>query len=490
LPSAITEFPISTAGNYLGSLTVGPDGNLWFPELAPQPAEGIRFYPHKVVAIDRLTPSGALLAFPLPPNNGIGQFDLTVGPDGNLWFPEPGLYAGPGGIGRITPAGTITEFPLPGGAETSLSSAVTAGPDGNLWFSVPQSGINVHGAIGRITPAGAVTEFPLRARFSVSGTLTVGPDGNLWFHEGGYIGRITPSGVITEFATPSANLVTGDLTVGPDRNLWFAEHSDHPARTAIARITPSRTLTEFPLPAPNYQSGDLTVGPGRDLWFAETPVTGRGYSKIGRITPAGAVTEFQLPTAGMSPGDLTVGPDGNLWFSETPHNPRGDSKIGRITPAGAVTEFPFPTADMSPRGLTVGPDGDLWFPVDSNNYSMGTDTLIGRIDPTPPRVMGALAVTSSEKAITSILLRFDAALDPGAAGRVGFYSLSSGVKRGHLFVSSKGVKIASVSYDPTARTVTLDLARPQKRTIRVKVRAGLVAADGMSSSSDFTAVVT
>ena len=114
---------------------------------------------------------------------------------------------------------------------------------------------------------------------------------------------------------------------------------------------------------------------------------------------------------------------------------------------------------------------------------------IGRLDPTPPRVTGVVAVAHSRKAITSIILSFDEALDPGTAESGGFFSLASGAKRGHTTVFSKGVKIRSVSYDGTAYTVRLKLARPQKRTLMVTVRAGIVAADGISSFSDFTAVV-
>ncbi len=51
---------------------------------------------------------------------------ITVGPDGNLRFKEPGK------IGRITLTGTISEFPLPtpGGP-----GGITVGPDGALWFT-------------------------------------------------------------------------------------------------------------------------------------------------------------------------------------------------------------------------------------------------------------------------------------------------------------------------------------------------------------------
>jgi hypothetical protein len=64
------------------------------------------------------------------------------------------------------------------------------------------------------------------------------------------------------------------------------------------------------------------------------------------------------------------------------------------------------------------------------------------------------------------------------------------VASGQTVVFSKGVKIARVSYSGTAHTVRLKLAVPQKGPVQVTVRAGLVAADGMSSSRDFTAVIT
>ena len=147
--SAITEFPLTTADMYPGNLTVGSDGNLWFPQTLPSFSEKVA----PSGAIDRITPSGAISEFPLP------EYDeppagLTLGPDGNLWF-QLGVD-GPGAIGRITPAGSIAQFPLPEGY--IIPSSLTIGPDGNLWFPTDQEQA---GAIGRITPSGAVTDFPL-----------------------------------------------------------------------------------------------------------------------------------------------------------------------------------------------------------------------------------------------------------------------------------------------------------------------------------------
>jgi hypothetical protein len=134
--------------------------------------------------------------------------------------------------------------------------------------------------------------------------------------------------------------------------------------------------------------------------------------------------------------------------------------------------------------LTVGPDGNLWF---NEPYSGSTPGRIGRLD--LPRVTGVLAVAHSSKGITSILLGFDEDLDPGSARKVRFYSLAAVVKRRHKLVFGRGVKIGRVSYNGTAHAVRLKLARPHKGPVQVTVRAGLVAADGMSSFRDFTAII-
>src|SRR5688572_7121457 len=73
--------------------------------------------------------------------SGIGPGDITVGPDGNLWF----VLQESNQIGRITPAGVVTEFPIP--TAESLPQSIALGVDGNLWFTEAKAG-----QIGRITP--------------------------------------------------------------------------------------------------------------------------------------------------------------------------------------------------------------------------------------------------------------------------------------------------------------------------------------------------
>jgi hypothetical protein len=125
------------------------------------------------------------------PSGGTGM--ITAGPDGNLWFTEPGADK----IGMYSLAThAITEFSVPtAGAGPGW---ITTGPDGNLWFAEQGAG-----QIGMITTAGAVTEYPINANAYPIG-IGVGPDGNLWFAD-----RHTDDaiGLVALYQTSSPHLV-------------------------------------------------------------------------------------------------------------------------------------------------------------------------------------------------------------------------------------------------------------------------------------------
>jgi streptogramin lyase len=92
------------------------------------------------------------------------HWDITAGPDGNLWFTEINRDR----IGQITLAGVVTEFSAgisPGAAPVGI----TAGLDGNLWFT--EVGGN---RIWRITayPSTSVPTFSSPfIKFALSGPL-------------------------------------------------------------------------------------------------------------------------------------------------------------------------------------------------------------------------------------------------------------------------------------------------------------------------------
>ena len=141
----ITDFPTSTVSQP-GDIVTGPDGNLWFTEYFQQSGIG------------RMTITGAYVHFLFS-----GPASVTVGPDGALWFTSI-----TNNVGRITTSGAITQFPVP---PSNGSEGIVTGPDGNLWIT--------HNSfvITRLTTAGATMQcaLPRSGR-----ALAVGPDGNLW----------------------------------------------------------------------------------------------------------------------------------------------------------------------------------------------------------------------------------------------------------------------------------------------------------------------
>jgi streptogramin lyase len=211
---------------------------------------------------------------------GAEPTDITAGPDGNLWFTEPGI----GGVGRMTTGGIVTEFTagITAGAEPT---DITAGPDGDLWFTEANEN-----AIGRITTAGVVTQvtagIPAGAEPSA---IVEGPADSLWFTEPGIgaIGQITTAGVVTQYTGGiTAGAEISSITEGPDGNIWFTETNE----AAVGRLALAPTNTALPALAGNTsaptQGGTLTAGPG--IWSGHTPSfayqwersSGAGFAEI------------------------------------------------------------------------------------------------------------------------------------------------------------------------------------------------------------------
>jgi len=322
-PGAIKEFVVPGGNSCPQAIAAGPDGNLWFTE-------------SNANRIVRITPTGTISEFALPPVSIAAG--IAAGPDGNVWFTE--FYADK--IGRLTPAGALSEFPIP--TPNSQPQAIAAGPDGNLWFTE-----STGNKIGRITPTGVIREFPLPTANSQPAGIAAGPDGNIWFTEilGNKIGRITPAGAISEFPLPTASSNPAGIAAGPDGNLWFTEVGGH---QEIGRITPAGTISEFPIPTGGATPHGITAGSDGNLWFAEY-----NRNQIGRISPAGAVREFPIPTSGSKPEGIAAGPDGNVWFAEFQGN-----NIGRLTAAQPDTSYVLsldggfaPVSRQAKRGFAV-----------------------------------------------------------------------------------------------------------------------------------------
>ena len=80
-------------------------------------------------------------------------------------------------------------------------------------------------------------------------------------------------------------------------------------------------------------------------------------------------------------------------------------------------------------------------------------------------------------------------MNPGSASTAAFYSIAAGVKKHHMLVYSKAVKIRGVTYDASTGTATLRLAKPFKaKMLQVTVHGGIMAANGTSTQGDATTI--
>jgi streptogramin lyase len=213
----ITEFPLPFPYRGPAGIAAGPGGDLWFTQSATNDL-GIS------------TVAGSISQYPglSGPARGI-----TAAGD-ELWVTEPGAN-------RIALATSATRAPTEFRAYNgSTPTTITVGPDGNVWFTEP-------GAIGRLDPSNETIDqftYDSGSLSAASPAITAGPDGNLWFTESsdpGRIGQITTAGTIAEFSTPTANSQPDEISVGPDGNLWFTEAGNHGKLGMIAISTSSAT---------------------------------------------------------------------------------------------------------------------------------------------------------------------------------------------------------------------------------------------------------
>src|SRR5262249_42695913 len=115
--------------------------------------------------IGRITPAGVVTEVAIV-STGQPRF-ITTGPDGNLWFAEVANSR----IGRLTPAGALTEFHAGITSTSSFGaepSGIAVGPDRNIW-SAAWGG----DGMGRLTVAQATPDSTTTLRTSAA-TAVVG----------------------------------------------------------------------------------------------------------------------------------------------------------------------------------------------------------------------------------------------------------------------------------------------------------------------------
>jgi streptogramin lyase len=230
-----------------GSITVGPDNRLWM---------GLK------EEIGAATTGGEVHLY----ETGVSTFTtisgVTSGPGGRLWF-------GAGDkVERIATNGSHSageDITIPEGG--SGIENMTLGPDGNLWFTLSSPS-----AVGKMTPAGAITLFHTPAPSALPFGIAAGPDGHMWFTErnADTVGSIpltaTSGSEIQEYPVGHANAGVLGIVAGLDNRMWFTEFNENrlAAITTGAAAPPSGGGENAP-PGGTTTTGGSSTGGGSTL---------------------------------------------------------------------------------------------------------------------------------------------------------------------------------------------------------------------------------
>jgi len=338
---ALSKYSTQIGGDRLGSIIVGPGGDLWFTD-----NDGLG-------SIDPAT--HVIKQYPLGITNA-KPVSVALGPDGNLWFTDQNNVA----VGVFNPTThTASEYPLP--RSTDRPSEIVAGPDGNLWFTEglinPQT--PAFGSVLNINPTThAFTRF---ATQQVPGSITLGPDGNLWFIDEGFfpnpnypnngrpefgtkVGEVNPAtGVVTEYQGGGGGIVSG-----PIGDLWYNE--------PFGSIDPTtHVTTQYAVPNVSL-AGAITAGPNNSLWLGGSHNNDEGKD-LSYLVSATVIPSNQAAIAGyayLDPTGTGTTANGILAYQTVFLDLMGDGKLDPGDPITNTDAFGYYTfTGLTPGAYTV-----------------------------------------------------------------------------------------------------------------------------------------
>lgn len=279
------------------------DGSLWYLE-----RESANFnYTH----IGNRSATGVLTDYNLASLSGYAGFkagSLTRGPDGNVWFVGlvgSSVYAGYLDIST----GTVTTYPS---SENSYNAPkyITAGSDGNIYYIIKSASSSRYRLMKVNISSGTTTvAFTYDITANITG-LTSGSDGNLWMTETSF-NRVykysVSGGGMSGHPVPTPNSWPTNIMSGPDGNLWFIEVNTK----KIAKLTTSGSFTEYPV-SPTAYPNYITAGPDGAVWFSDDA----SPRKLTRMSVSGVTTDYVIPGSSVGyVTSMTIGPDDAIWFN-------------------------------------------------------------------------------------------------------------------------------------------------------------------------------
>ena len=276
-----------------------------------------------------ITGGGAISAYnggtPTAPYTACAVNNVVAGPDGAMWFTEAYCSTGSGAmrIGRITTTGTVTDFAVSPPSFVGIPWDITVGPDNNLWFTFRDKGscttyCQSKTSIGRITTSGTFTEFDAPSSNGAAGDIITGGDGYVYFAEQdvGKVGRVSMSGSIDEI---DIGYGVQAIAWGPNDRLWVC------AFYGLAEVSPAgRVGVTNGGPQCGYGAESMVATRGDALWIPGAPPGDLGYLDMaGNESPyvlAPPATGYRSVTS-VSPAGSPL--DNRIWFTDVGQNTIG-----------------------------------------------------------------------------------------------------------------------------------------------------------------------
>jgi virginiamycin B lyase len=260
---AIARFPGGRAGTRSGPayITAGPNNSMFFTV-----HDGV---------LGRITMNGSISYINLP-RRGQSNYRGITSHRGRLWVVDHGGDDDGERILSVSPGGNVRQYPVDNRANPEN---ITVGPDGALWFT--HAGGDP--SLGRIAAGARSGAKP--KRFSMGGAtnpygIVTGPDGALWFTEpnGNAVSRFAPGQGLTRYELPSANSQPQNIAVGADGALWFTQGRG----ARLGRITVDGDVTQFRV-RPRSNPFGIAALPDGTVWYTQFQrVTG---DRVGRLIP-------------------------------------------------------------------------------------------------------------------------------------------------------------------------------------------------------------
>jgi virginiamycin B lyase len=158
---AFTEYSFSSSAaavdRRVGGITAGPDGNVWFVETVLLNGSG-------ELEVGKVTPSGQITEYPLRPGpDPLSSGGGITSDDGSLYIRENNQ------VGVVTPsasgAPTFNQFQNPDTSafDTNNAHDITVGPDGNIWYTQQTPSAIVKFSVDVTTPTPTPTPAPAPA---------------------------------------------------------------------------------------------------------------------------------------------------------------------------------------------------------------------------------------------------------------------------------------------------------------------------------------